>query len=111
MRLLKHLIPPMRVKAVLVSIIIPVAASTASASASDPGQEIIGSWNFTAVLDGTNIVSMDDKQAHSLLDHEFTIRKEGAEFEKYHCGRPDFDTEHVEPNLYLKMTDLPALRG
>lgn len=95
-----------RPKAILVGWFISLAiCPTPPVSASEPGQEIIGRWRLTSVLDGTNIVSMDEKEAHNLVGHVFTIRKEGAEFEKHRCGRPDFDTERVEPNLYLRETD------
>jgi hypothetical protein len=73
--------------------------------AAEPGQQVIGRWKLTAVLDGTHIASMDEKQARTLLGHVFIIRKEGAEIEKHRCGRPDFETVRVEPNLYLQRTD------
>jgi hypothetical protein len=73
--------------------------------AQEPGQEITGKWRLTAVLDGTRIVSIDEKQARKLLGHVFTIRKEGARFGSHICGRADFETERVETNLYLEKTD------
>jgi hypothetical protein len=106
MRFSNNFISRNRFRAIFVGNIIGLAVwPPFTAHAAAPGHEIIGKWKLTSVLDGTNVVSMDEKQAHKLLGHIFTIRKEGAEFDKYICGRPDFDTESVEPNLYLKRTD------
>lgn len=91
--------------ALMCSIIALAACSPITIRAAEPGQEVIGRWKLTSVLDGTHIASMDEKQAHTLLGHMFTIRKAGAEIEKHKCGRPDFETVRVEPNLYLKKTD------
>lgn len=84
------------------SVIAPAVWPPMTIHAAEPGQEVIGRWELTSVLDGAYIASMDEKQAHRLLGHVFTIRKEGAEIEKHICGRPDFETVRVEPNLYLE---------
>jgi hypothetical protein len=73
--------------------------------AAESGHDVIGRWKFTAVLDGTKITSMDEKEARRLLGHVMTIRKEGAKFDKEVCGHPDFVAERVEPDLYLKRAD------
>lgn len=106
MKFSKSLTSWMRPRAVLVSSAIALAVlSPTTIHAAEPGQEVIGRWKLTSVLDGTHIASMDEKQARGLLGHVFTIRKEGAKIEKHICGRPDFETVRVEPNLYLEKND------
>jgi hypothetical protein len=91
---------------VLIIIVAALAAwSPARIHAGELGHEVIGRWRLTSVLDGTHIASMDEKQARALLGHVFTISKEGVEIEKHLCGRPDFETVRVEPNLYLEKND------
>jgi hypothetical protein len=81
------------------------AWSPLTVRAAEPGQEVIGKWKLVAVLDATHIASMDEKEAKTLLGHVFSIRKEGAEFEKEVCGKPDFETQRVVPSLYLERAD------
>ena len=106
MRLPGRLISWMCVKAYLAQGALALAMwSPIALHAAEPGQEITGRWKLTAVLDSTQIVSIDEKEARKLLGHVFTIRKEGARFGSHICGRPDFETERVETNLYLEKTD------
>jgi hypothetical protein len=73
--------------------------------AAEPRQEVIGRWRLNAVLDGTYIVSIDEKEALKLVGQVFTIGKERARFGRHLCGLTNFETEHVETNVYFKKTD------
>lgn len=81
-----------------------VIAMTASlpVQAAQPGQEVIGRWKFTSVLDGVEITSIDEKQAKSLLGQVMTIQKEGIRFGTETCGTPSFESKRVETNMYVR---------
>lgn len=66
------------------------------------GSPVIGDWKFIAILDSVDITAIDEKGAQRLLGKIMTIRKDGARFDNYKCHTTDFDTERVEPNLYLQ---------
>ncbi|TFW34278.1 hypothetical protein [Massilia horti] len=70
--------------------------------AAQPGNEIIGKWKFTKVLDLAEMASIDEHGARQLLGHVMTIRKDGARFDGEVCQPSDFETKRVEPNLYLQ---------
>jgi hypothetical protein len=73
--------------------------------AAEPNQVVIGKWKFVSVLDGTQITSIDEKEAKKLLGHVMTIDKAGAKFGGDSCGTPTFEARRVEPNLYLRDDD------
>lgn len=73
--------------------------------AENPGQQVIGKWKLTSILDATHVASIDEKQARKLIGHVFVIGRDGTRFDKETCGRPDFESERVEPNLYLERAD------
>lgn len=70
--------------------------------AAQRGDEIIGIWRFTAVLDNTDMTAMDETGAHRLLGHVMTIDEAGTRFDREFCQPSDFEAERVEPNLYLQ---------
>jgi len=70
--------------------------------AAQPGQEVIGQWKFTSVLDGVEITSIDEKQAKQLLGQVMTIRKDGTRFGTESCGAPSFESKQVETNVYVR---------
>lgn len=70
--------------------------------AAQPGDEAIGDWRFTSVLDNVEITSIDDEQAKKLLGQVMKIRKEGTRFGDQTCGAPSLATERVEPNIYVR---------
>jgi hypothetical protein len=70
--------------------------------AAQRGQEIIGRWKFTEVVDLAEMASIDENGARRLLGHIMTIGKDGARFDGEVCQPPDFATKRVEPNLYLQ---------
>jgi len=81
-----------------------VIAMTASLpiQAAQPGQEVIGQWEFTSVLDGVEITSIDEKQAKRLIGQVMTIEKEGIRFGTETCGTPSFESKRVETNTYVR---------
>ena len=70
--------------------------------AAQPGDEAIGNWKFTSVLDNVEITSIDDAQAKKLLGRIMKIRKDGTQFGDQTCGAPSLETERVEPNIYVR---------
>lgn len=78
--------------------------------AENPGQQVVGRWKLTSILDASHVASIDEKQARKLIGHIFVIGKDGARLDKETCGRSDFESEHVEPNLYLQRAD-PYVTG
>jgi hypothetical protein len=66
------------------------------------GDEAIGNWRFTSVLDNVEITSIDDEEAKKLLGRIMKIRKEGTQFGDQNCGAPSLETERVEPNIYVR---------
>lgn len=76
-------------------------AASSAVQATQPGHEVIGEWKFTAVLDGVDITSIDEKQAKRLLGQIMTIKKEGIRFGDEKCGAPSFDSKRVEPRAYV----------
>ena len=77
------------------------APELAAQVAAQPGQEIIGEWRLTSVLDGVTITSIDENQAKRLLGQVMTIQREGTRFGNEDCGAPSFDSKRVEPQQYL----------
>lgn len=73
-----------------------------SAHASRQAQEVLGDWRFGAVLDGVDITSIDEKQAHELIGKVMTVGKHGIRFGDQRCGAPSFDSKLVQPEAYLR---------
>lgn len=63
---------------------------------------VTGKWRFTAALDGSYIVSLNEREAQQLIGHVFVISKAKVKIDKRDCGPTDFDAEKVEPRLYLR---------
>ena len=66
------------------------------------GNEVIGDWRFTSVLDNVEITSIDDAEAKKLLGRVMKIRKEGTRFGDQKCGAPSLEAERVEPHMYVR---------
>ena len=79
-----------------------LASFTSSVSAVDnQDRSIIGKWKFTAALDGSEITSLDEKEAQRLVGQVMTIGADRVQFGAKKCLPPDLDAERVEPRLYL----------
>lgn len=76
-------------------------AASSAVQAKQPGHEVIGDWKFTAVLDGVDITSIDEKQAKGMLGQIMTIKTEGIRFGDEKCGAPSFESKRVEPRAYV----------
>jgi len=70
--------------------------------AAQPGDEVIGDWRFTSVLDNVEITSIDDAEAKKLLGRIMKIRKEGTQFGDQKCGAPSLEIQRVEPSMYVR---------
>jgi len=91
--------PPIRT---LSAVFVIALAACLPAHAAQPGQEVIGQWKFTSVLDGVKFTSIDEHQAKQLLGQVMTIRNEGTSFGTENCGAPSFESKRVEPNVYIR---------
>lgn len=85
----------------LAAMLVIAMTSSLPVHAAQPGQEVIGQWKFTSVLDGVEITSIDEKQAKQLLGQVMTIRKDGTRFGTESCGTPSFESKQVETNVYV----------
>lgn len=63
---------------------------------------IAGKWRFTAALDSADITSRDDREAQELIGQVMTIDATKVLFGKRRCSPSSFDSESVEPRLYLR---------
>lgn len=90
-----------RIRSFSAAAMIAIAVCTPS-KAAQPGDEAIGDWKFTSVLDNVEITSIDDEQAKKLLGHVMKIRREGTRFGGQTCGAPSLEAERVEPNIYIR---------
>jgi hypothetical protein len=86
----------------LSAVFVIALASCLPAQAVQPGQEVIGQWKFTSVLDGVEITSINEHQAKQLLGRVMTIQTEGTRFGTESCGAPSFESKRVEPNIYIR---------
>lgn len=73
-----------------------------SVQAREDAANVIGKWRFASVLDSSEITSIDTAEARRLVGQVMTISKDKVQFGSRVCTDPDFETESVEPNLYLR---------
>lgn len=86
----------------LLALLVIAMMTSLPVHAAQPGQEVIGQWQFTSVLDGVEITSIDEKQAKQLLGQVMTIQKEGTRFGTERCGAPSFESKQVETTMYVR---------
>ena len=96
LRQCSHVIP--LVGAVLLTVMPALSALAADSTE----QSVIGRWKLKAALDSANITSLDDSEAQQLVGHTLTINKKQFKFGKHACASPGFESERVEPRLYLR---------
>lgn len=70
--------------------------------ARETGAAVLGKWKLTTLLDSSDITSIDEKAARHLVGHMLIIRRNKVQFDERECAAPDFETERVEPALYLR---------
>ena len=63
---------------------------------------VTGKWRFIAALDSADISSRDDREAQELVGQIMTIDANKVLFGKRRCSPSSFDSESVEPRLYLR---------
>jgi hypothetical protein len=86
-----------------VVVIFALASLATSVSAVDnQDRSVIGKWKFTAALDGSEITSLDEKEAQRLVGQVMTISVNRVQFGARKCLPPDLNAERVEPRLYLR---------
>ncbi|WP_230029557.1 hypothetical protein [Massilia sp. Bi118] len=79
------------------------ASMTCSAQGAEKQkQSVLGKWKLTAALDGSQITSIDEREARQLVGKTIKISQESVQFGSRNCPPPDLDAERVEPRLYLR---------
>jgi hypothetical protein len=92
-----------RARVFFVVVILALASLATSVSAADnQDRSVIGKWKFTAALDGSEITSLDEKEAQRLIGQVMTISANRVQFGARKCLPPDLNAERVEPRLYLR---------
>lgn len=65
-------------------------------------RSVIGDWKLTAALDFADIASLDEHEAKQFVGKTLAVRREKLTLGDRECGSPGFETERVEPTLYLR---------
>lgn len=84
----------------LIGFVTVPAASAAVSDAKD--RSVIGKWILAATLDFADIASLDEIEAGRLVGRIVTISNEKLTFGELECTSPNFESERVEPGLYLR---------
>ena len=84
------------IMALLLGMTIPAIAADST------DHSVIGLWKFKAARDFAEIASLDEREAQQLVGHTLTINREQVQVGKRVCLSPDFESERVEPSLYLR---------
>ena len=66
------------------------------------GTSVIGSWKLTAVLDSSDITSLDDQEAADLVGQVITIGREKVQLGARVCDAPSFEVTTAETNSYFR---------
>ena len=66
------------------------------------GTSVIGSWKLTAVLDSSDITSLDDQEAADLVGHVITISRDKVQLGARVCDSPSFEVTTAETNKYFR---------
>ena len=66
------------------------------------GTSVIGSWKLTAVLDSSDITSLDDEEAENLVGQIITIGRDKVQLGDRECDSPSFEVTRAETNKYMR---------
>jgi len=63
---------------------------------------VIGKWKLTAVLDSSDITSLDDQEAKALVGHIITIDRDKVQLDARVCDSPGFEVTTAETNKFFR---------
>ena len=66
------------------------------------GTSVIGSWKLTAVLDSSEITSLDDQEAETLVGQIIMIGRDKVQLGDRVCESPSFEVTRAETNKYFR---------
>lgn len=66
------------------------------------GTSVIGSWKLTAVLDASDITSLDDEEAADLIGQIITIDRDKVQLGARVCDSPTFEVTKAETNKFFR---------
>lgn len=70
-------------------------------AAEQQGTSVIGSWKLTALLDSSEISSLDDQEAKDLIGQVITISRDKVQLGPRVCDSPTFEVTKAETYRYL----------
>lgn len=86
----------------LVAALALAALPAQAASTKRYEQAVSGQWRLTAALDGADVASLDEKEAHRLVGRVVSIRRASLKFGDRTCGPSGFEAESVEPRIFVR---------
>ncbi|MGZ3183403.1 MAG: hypothetical protein ACXU8N_13260 [Telluria sp.] len=89
-------------RAALATLLVTVCMTGSGPARAAPGQQAVGTWRVVALLDGVDIVSMDEKQAQKLAGSSIRIQRDFIAVGKEKCHPSEFVESSVQPTLYLR---------
>ena len=66
------------------------------------GTSVIGNWKLTAVLDSSEITSLDDQEAEALVGQIIMIGRDKVQLGDRVCESPSFEVTRAETNEYFR---------
>jgi hypothetical protein len=81
---------------------IALLCACATSQAHDDAQVVAGNWKLVAAVDGADVVARDEREAQELIGQVMTISADKIAFGKRVCGRSSFETQRVEPRLFVR---------
>ena len=63
---------------------------------------VIGRWKLTAVLDSSDITSLDDQEAEALVGQIITIDRDKVQLGARVCDSPSFEITKAETNKFFR---------
>jgi hypothetical protein len=96
--LVKHLLSALCAYSAAALLLLPVFP----ANAAQPNDDILGMWRLTKVLDSSDISSIDDRQAASLVGKVLVIQPNKITLAGETCEHPDFERHYEDTVRYLR---------
>lgn len=91
-----------RLRACLAALVLTSWSVPHLQAAEQQGTSVIGSWKLTAVLDSSDISSLDDQGAEDLVGHIITISRDKVQLGDRVCDAPNFEVTKAETNKYFR---------
>lgn len=95
-----HLSSLLRIVGVAVAVACWTAPHLRAAERQDTS--VIGRWKLSAVLDASDITSLDDQGAQNLVGQIITIARDKVQLGDRVCDSPSFEVTRAETNKYFR---------